>query len=213
MLRRARSRLTYANVMSSIAVFMAMGGVAWAATLPKNSVGTAQLKSNSVTSAKIKTGQVASSDVKDKALVSADVRDNTLTGDDVDENSLGQVPSAASATPATSANTATSATTAESAQPMAFATVDGATGNISDAKGVVQANVTRVNTGQYCISGLAFPVKGASVVTQFTGTAGSTAQFSKGPTGACPNGSQVLTWNGAAPPAAADQTFYIMLWG
>jgi hypothetical protein len=194
--------------MSSIAVFMAMSGVAWAATLPKNSVGTAQLKSNSVTSAKIKTGQVASSDVKDKALVGADLRDDSVTGADVDEGTLGTVPKAAAADTATTAN---NAATADSAQPMAFATVDGATGNISDAKGIVQANIVRVNNGIYCVNNLAFAIKGASVITQFTGTAGSTAQFSKGPTGNCPSGAQILTYTSAG--AAADQTFYVMLWG
>jgi hypothetical protein len=202
MVRKMRSSLTYANVMSSIAVFMAMGGVAWAAALPKNSVGTAQLKSNSVTSAKIKTGQVASSDIKDKAINGVDVRDNTISGDDVNEGSLGQVPSAAAAD---------SATVAGSAQPAAFATVDGATGTISDAKGITQANIARVNTGIYCINGMPFAVKGASVITQFTGTAGSTAQFSKGPTGNCPNGAQVLTYTSAGAPA--DQVFYLMVWG
>jgi hypothetical protein len=37
--------LSYANVMSSLAVFIVLGGVAFAATqLPKNSVGTKQLR-------------------------------------------------------------------------------------------------------------------------------------------------------------------------
>lgn len=40
-----RKRLTYANVMSSIAVFLVLGGAtALAAGLAKNSVGTKQLK-------------------------------------------------------------------------------------------------------------------------------------------------------------------------
>ena len=39
-MRKLRAQLTYANVMSSIAVFMVLGGSAYAAaTLPKNSVG------------------------------------------------------------------------------------------------------------------------------------------------------------------------------
>jgi hypothetical protein len=49
------SRLTYANVMSTIAVFVALGGGAYAAVaLPKNSVGTRQLKADAVTSAKVR---------------------------------------------------------------------------------------------------------------------------------------------------------------
>lgn len=43
---KVRQRLSYANVMSTIAVFLVLGGgAAFAATqLPKNSVGTKQLK-------------------------------------------------------------------------------------------------------------------------------------------------------------------------
>ncbi len=43
-----RKRLTYANVMSSIAVFLVLGGGAAFAALGKNTVGTRQLKPNSV---------------------------------------------------------------------------------------------------------------------------------------------------------------------
>jgi hypothetical protein len=47
-------RLTYANVMATVAVFIALGGVGYAATkLPKNSVGAWQLKKGAVTPAKI----------------------------------------------------------------------------------------------------------------------------------------------------------------
>lgn len=49
-----RVRLTYANVMATIAVFLAFGGGAYAATqLPKNSVGTNQLKKEAVTPGKL----------------------------------------------------------------------------------------------------------------------------------------------------------------
>jgi hypothetical protein len=52
----ARGRLTYANVMSSIAVFLVVaGGTAFAASqLGRESVGTKQLKKEAVTLAKIK---------------------------------------------------------------------------------------------------------------------------------------------------------------
>jgi hypothetical protein len=50
-------RLSYANVMATIAVFIALGGASYAALkLPKNSVGTKQLKREAVTSAKISKG-------------------------------------------------------------------------------------------------------------------------------------------------------------
>ncbi len=49
-----RRHLTYANVAATLALFLALGGAAYAATqLPKNSVGTKQLKKGAVTAAKI----------------------------------------------------------------------------------------------------------------------------------------------------------------
>ncbi|HVV91235.1 MAG TPA: hypothetical protein VHB53_12125 [Solirubrobacterales bacterium] len=49
-----RRHLTYANVAATLALFLALGGAAYAATqLPKNSVGTRQLRKEAVTAAKI----------------------------------------------------------------------------------------------------------------------------------------------------------------
>lgn len=49
-----RPRLTYANVVATLALFLALGGASYAAlTLPRNSVGTTQLKAGSVTLGKL----------------------------------------------------------------------------------------------------------------------------------------------------------------
>src|SRR4051794_31831243 len=54
MLRTLRSRLTYSNVVATIAVFVALGGGAYAATkLAAHSVGTKQLKNKAVTPPKL----------------------------------------------------------------------------------------------------------------------------------------------------------------
>lgn len=97
-MRGLRPRLTYANVMSSIAVFMALGGVAWAATtLPPNSVGTPQLKKNAVTTAKIKNSNVTGGDAKNDTFTGADVREATLAKVPTADNALklGGAPPAA----------------------------------------------------------------------------------------------------------------------
>jgi hypothetical protein len=50
-------RITYANVTSTIALFLALGGTSYAvASLPKNSVGTKQLKAKAVTTDKLADG-------------------------------------------------------------------------------------------------------------------------------------------------------------
>lgn len=65
MLNSIRRHLTYANVVSTICLFLLLGGAtAFAAKqLAKNSVGTKQLKNNAVTAVKIKDGAVGSSDL------------------------------------------------------------------------------------------------------------------------------------------------------
>ena len=62
---RVRPRLTYANVLASLALFVALGGSSYAALqLPKGSVGTKQLKRNAVTSPKVKPGSLLVSDFR-----------------------------------------------------------------------------------------------------------------------------------------------------
>jgi hypothetical protein len=96
-----RKRLTYANVMSSIAVFLLLGGgAAFAAgKLAKNSVGSKQIKKNAVTSAKIKKNAVTTSKIKNGAVSGAKINLGTL----------GTVPNA------THAGTADNATNANNA--------------------------------------------------------------------------------------------------
>jgi hypothetical protein len=110
--KQLRKRFTYANVMSSIAVFLVLGGSAFAATqLGKNTVGSKQLKKNAVTTAKI----------KNNAVTTGKIKNGAVTGAKVNLGSLGTVPKAAhantadSATKAGSANTANSANTAGTA--------------------------------------------------------------------------------------------------
>ncbi len=57
-------RFTYANVMSTIAVFIALGGTSFAAVkLSKGSVGERELKTGAVTSAKLKDGTITPADL------------------------------------------------------------------------------------------------------------------------------------------------------
>jgi hypothetical protein len=65
MFSTVRKHLTYANVMATTAVFLALGGISYAAVrLPAKSVGARQLKRNAVTSPKVKNGSLFSSDFR-----------------------------------------------------------------------------------------------------------------------------------------------------
>jgi len=61
-----RPSLTYANVMSTIGVFIALGGTSYA--VARNSVGTPQLKNGAVTSAKVRNGALTTKDLAKSVL-------------------------------------------------------------------------------------------------------------------------------------------------
>ncbi len=89
MLRTASGHLTYSNVVASLALFIALGGVGYAAVkLPKNSVGRSQIKKNAVIGSKVRTGSLTGSDVKNSSLTGSDVKNSSLTGSDVKNSSL-----------------------------------------------------------------------------------------------------------------------------
>jgi hypothetical protein len=81
MLKRVRGRMTYANVMSTIAVVFAVGGgVAYAA--------------NTVFSSDIVNGEVRTPDLATNAVTSLKVQNNELTGADIREPTLHGVDAA-----------------------------------------------------------------------------------------------------------------------
>ena len=72
-MKTMRTRLTFANVISCLALFVALSGASYAATqLPKNSVGAKQLKKNAVTGIKVKDGSLLASDFKSGQLPAGD---------------------------------------------------------------------------------------------------------------------------------------------
>ena len=109
-----------ATVIASLALFVSLGGVGYAAA----TIGSAQIKNNSVRSTDIKNNSVRSTDIKNNDVRGTDVRTGTvngsdvgndsLTGADVVESSLGTVPSASNAGRAITANAASTANVANS---------------------------------------------------------------------------------------------------
>jgi hypothetical protein len=77
-LRRFVPRPTYANVIATIALFIALGGVAVAAGLPKNSVGPNQLKRGAVTPAKIRKQAVTSGKLAPQSVTAGKLGANAV---------------------------------------------------------------------------------------------------------------------------------------
>jgi hypothetical protein len=123
-MKRLRNQLTYSNVISTLCLFLVLGGgTAFAAShLGKNSVGSKQIKKNAVTTAKLQNGAV--------------------TGSKLNLSTLGTVPSATNAGHATTADSATNAGHA--------ATADSAT-NATNAANSATTNVVKGANGTLSI--------------------------------------------------------------
>jgi hypothetical protein len=88
-LRKFRSRLSYANVASSLALFLAVsGGTAFAAT----TIGSSQIRTHAVTGPKIATNAVTSSKIAPSSITSSDVKNGSLQSSDF---ASGQLPAGA----------------------------------------------------------------------------------------------------------------------
>ncbi len=76
-----RERLTYANVMATIAVFVALGGTSYAAVkLAANSVGAREIKAGAVRSSEIENGSVTKVDLARGVLPAVYLRAGTDVG-------------------------------------------------------------------------------------------------------------------------------------
>lgn len=80
-MKQISRRFTYANVISTLALFLVLGGAsALAATqLAKNSVGPKQLKKNAVSAAKIKKEAVSGAKIKAGAVGTGQLADGAVT--------------------------------------------------------------------------------------------------------------------------------------
>lgn len=152
--RRAKSvRPTFANVTALLALFFVLTSVAWAATLPKNSVGTKQLKKSAVSTSDIKNRAVSNSKLRTNAVTGSKVRANTLTGSDINESTLGNVPSAS-----------TASTVATSFGPISTRVQASASGAGPDAARAAAAEVPLLTAGQLTFYAKCFVDSGTNIL-------------------------------------------------
>jgi hypothetical protein len=79
MLRAVLRRLTYANVIATLALFLALGGGAvWAANKQAQKVGTGKLKPNAVTAGKIKANAVTQAKIRENAVTGVKLREGAV---------------------------------------------------------------------------------------------------------------------------------------
>jgi hypothetical protein len=95
MLRSLRARMTYANVVSSLALFLVVsGGTALAAAtitgddIVDESITGVDIQNSSLESGDVANGSLTGLDVSDGSIASADVVNSSLTGTDVMDGSI-----------------------------------------------------------------------------------------------------------------------------
>jgi hypothetical protein len=229
------SRLTYANVVSTLALLFALTGAgAYAANqLAPRSVGERQLRHGAVTASKLRknaviapkikalaveegkiaAGAVSGSKLANAAVSSPKLATGAVTEEKIADNAVsGPQVDEGGLSQVPGAARADFAVTAESANPAAFAAVD-QEGNVdtSLSKGIGQGGVRQgAEGGIYCISVPSFSPRGAQVTLRYNGSGGSSAYVTIGGTGSCPAPQvEVQTFNGGA---RVKEPFYVVLY-
>ncbi len=73
-MKNLRQRINYANVMATLALFIALGGTSYAVTqLPRNSVGSAQIRSSAVGGSELKRNAVTSRSIRSRSVALSDI--------------------------------------------------------------------------------------------------------------------------------------------
>jgi hypothetical protein len=86
---RARRRVSFANVTSAAALFVALGGTSYAAiSIPSNSVGSDQIRTGAVGSAEIKTGAVRTAEIKTGGVAKAEIRTGGVGASELHSDSV-----------------------------------------------------------------------------------------------------------------------------
>ena len=95
MLASVRRRISYANVIATVALFVALGGSSYAAlNLPRGSVGPTQLKKGAVTTSKIKRNAVTGAKAREATFdsVPAAATADALSNIDYEQVTLNNPP-------------------------------------------------------------------------------------------------------------------------
>lgn len=202
-MQQIRKRLGYANVMSSLAVFLVLGG---GAAYAAKKIGSHELRGGSVTTAKIKRNAITRSKIKAKAISTAKIATAAVTNGKLADDSV-------------SLEKLVPGFVAPAAEKLSHAANISAGGVVlAGSLGISQANVTHPSTGFYCFAGLA-PAPAGGVATVDYSEAGENIliQFDTGVGPVCPAGTQAFvnarkTVKSSEKTEPVDAGFFLILY-
>jgi hypothetical protein len=95
-----RNHLSFANAISMIALFVALGGTSLAAVqlaknsvtakqIKKNAVGVSEIKKNAVRASEVRANAVGASELRSNSVATGDIADSGVSGADLSDNSVG----------------------------------------------------------------------------------------------------------------------------
>lgn len=185
-LRRPR----HGTVVAYLALFLTLGGTAFAAaSLPRNSVGTAQIRNNAVTGAKVRNG--------------------SLTAADFRRGSLPRGPQGATGPAGPAGPQGPQGPAGSSGANVALGLV-AANGAVTNGNGMSTANVSNPSVGGYCIFGLQPAPQNIQVTPQHTFNGAIVANAVLGPVGTCPTNTQItVVLTSVATGGAISSPFFI----
>jgi len=226
-------KLSYANVVSTLALFVALSGAtAFAASkLPDKSVGEFQLRPGAVTAQKIRKNAITAPKIKAEAVKQGKIANGSIVAAKMTQGSVSNgslqegavtnsklAPEAVTGDKALestfsqvpSAGKADFAAVAESASPPAFAAISSeATIDSSYSKAIASVKEGTL-AGIYCITAAGFNPRGAQVSARFTGEGDVSAYVRIGGTVDCPAPQiEVQTFDGGV---RTREPFYLALW-
>jgi hypothetical protein len=199
-------RLTYANVVATLALFIALGGASYAAIkIPKNAVGTKHIKKGAITADKIQKGAITAEKVRNGAIGTGKIRNGSLTEDDFEEFPEGEEgPAGFDGRDGLDGLQGPQGPPGSSTQPWVVVNADG-----TKARGSADATSAHVagpgNAGEYTVSFAAGNLSGCGFLATLDNAAGSVSANG----GTAATDVEVVTYN--AGGAATDLAFNLIV--
>jgi hypothetical protein len=167
---RLRSHLSYANVMATIAIFVALGGTSYAVTqLPRNSVGATQVRANAIGKSELRSSAVRSKEIRNRSVALRDISLSARTSLRGQPGPVGPQgpPGPAAATLAAAVNSGGRHVRSAGLGP----------GNHDPGSGLYEARASRDLTNCYAVAslsdvpgGVTSAPEGGEIVTSITGS-------------------------------------------